>query len=272
MKTRTPLDDVLRGLLASEAEPICEAAGSLLSMMPELNATDRRRGIEALCELFYVDLADRPDLAPALAAAEEALVTAGVTTIPILIKLMEGSDIKSHLHLATVLGRIGPAALGPLRRLIATAEDPYSRSFALYAVGKIGSPVVHEALAEVVGALMHPDKEVRDSAARTLGKIAEAVPPGLLSERRRIEMHDALIRALGDPQPAVRAKAVRSLGKLASCGHLDDARLGALRTRLEALLERGEETDWDHAFIVRRQVHEALAHLEMIEGHEHRVR
>ena len=258
---KSPIEQVLAELEGTDAEPICQTVGLVRGMMPGLDPSDLRRAIEALCELFYVDLADRPDLSPALAAAEEALVAAGEPTIPILIKLMEGSDIKSHMHLASVLGKIGPASLGPLRRVIATAEDPYSRSFALFAIGKIGSPVVHEALPEVVGALMHPDKEVRDSAARTLGKIAEAVPPGLLSERRRIEMHDALIRALGDPQPAVRAKAVRSLGKLASCGHLDPTRRRDLRSRLQALLERGEETDWDHAFIVRRQVKEALAHL-----------
>jgi HEAT repeat protein len=188
-------------------------------------------------------------------------VAAGAPVVPILISMMEGSDIKSHLHLAGVLGRIGTPSLQALRRVIATAEDPYSRSFALYAVGKIRSAEVNEALPEVEGALMHPDKEVRDSAARTLGKIAEAVPPGMLTARRRGEIYEALCRALGDAQPAVRAKAVRSLGKLASQGYLDGEQRIRLAARLEAMMTRGEEIDWDHAFIVRRQAKEALVHL-----------
>jgi HEAT repeat protein len=144
---------------------------------------------------------------------------------------------------------------------VATAEDPYSRSFALFAIGKIKSPAVHEALPEAVGALMHPDKEVRDSAARTLGKIVESVPPLSLTVRRRHEIFDALLRAIADPQPAVRAKAVRSLGKLARYGYLDEEMRGQALARIEAIITRGEETDWDHAFIVRREAQETLSHL-----------
>jgi HEAT repeat protein len=99
-----------------------------------------------------------------------------------------------------------------LRRLIAT-EDPYSRSFALFAVAEVNDSAVREGLPEVIGSLMHPDKEVRDSAARALGKIAEAVLADQLAEDRRAEIFDVLFRTLSDVQPAVRAKAVRSRGK-----------------------------------------------------------
>jgi HEAT repeat protein len=256
-----PLDALLARLQASEAEEIVTAVQRIREVLPGLAAQDLRRAVEAVCGLFYIDLYDRPDLELALDAAEAALVRAGEPVIPILIRLMEGSDIKSHFHLARVLGRIGAPSLSHLRRLVATAEDPYSRSFALFAIGKIKEPVVHEALPEVVGALMHPDKEVRDSAARTLGKIVEAVPPSVLTERRRREIFDALLRVVGDLQPAVRAKAVRSLGKMAARGYLDPEMKRHARARIGALVTRGEETDWDRAFIVRREAQETLVHL-----------
>lgn len=256
------LATIISGLESSDPGDVLRSVGRLREELPGLTGAELRRSVEALCGLFYVDVFDRPDLEPALEAAEEALALAGEPVIPILIRLIEGTDIKSHMHVARVLGRIGAASLPHLRRVLATAEDPYSRSFALFAIGKIKAPVVHEALPEAVGALMHPDKEVRDSAARALGKIVEVVPPAALSERRRREIFDALCRAIGDVQPAVRAKAARSLGKLAAYGYLDADMTLQLRTVLEKLITRGEETDWDRAYIVRREALEALETLK----------
>ena len=259
------LDRLLEELHAAGAAEIMEAITRLQSRLRSLDLSQLPRAVEAICDLFYIDLFDRPDLQPALDRAEEALAEAagaGPSVIPLLIRQMEGSDIKSHMHLARVLGRIGTPALSHLRRVVATSEDPYGRSFALFAIGKIKSPAVHEALPEVVGALMHPDKEVRDSAARTVGKIVEVVAPLDLSERRRTEMYEALCRVISDPLPALRAKATRSLGKMAQRGYLDSTQRRDLRARLESLVTRGETTDWDRAFIVRRQAQEALDALD----------
>ncbi len=255
------IDDLLARLEGTEAGNIVAAVREIGERFEVLPAADQRRSVEALCGLFYVDLYDRPDLQPALDEAERALVAAGESIIPALISLMQGSDIKSHMHLARVLAAMGAPALPHLRRLVATAEDGYARSFGLYALGKFRSEMAHEALPEVVGAMMHPDKEVRDSAARTAGKILEQVPVGRLTPRRLGEIFEALCRLTGDDQPAVRAKAVRSLGKMAAGGHLTADQTRDLRTRLEAILARGEVRDWDHAWIVRREAKEALANL-----------
>jgi HEAT repeat protein len=173
---------------------------------------------------------------------------------------MRGSDIKSHLYLGRTLGAIGKAALPALRRVIAT-DDPYSRSFALFAVGKVRDPAVREALPEVIGSLMHPDKEVRDSAARTLGKIAERVPADQIGQDRRTEIFEVLFRALSDVQPAVRAKAVRSLGKLVRFGYLSEVQEAHVRLAVFRILGYDETSEWDGAFIVRREAEETLRHL-----------
>ncbi len=108
--------------------------------MASLPEAEFRGAVEELCSLFYVDTADRPDLQPLLHRAVEVLAAQGPRVVAQVLELMKGSDVKSHLYLARALAAIGHAGLPALRRVIAT-EDPYSRSFTLFAVGKIHDPV-----------------------------------------------------------------------------------------------------------------------------------
>ena len=255
------LSAALQSLQGDRPERIGEGLEYLRTNLGCQSEADFRRAVEELCSLFYVDTADRPDLQPLLDRAVEVLATSGPRVVGQLLELMKGSDIKSHLYLARTLGYIGQAALPALRRVIAT-EDAYSRSFALFAVGKVNDLAVREALPEVIGSLMHPDKEVRDSAARALGKIAEAVPATQLAEGRRAEIFEVLFRTLSDVQPAVRAKAVRSLGKLIHAAYLTSAQEERVRLAILRILGRDEAHEWDRAFIVRREAEEALRHLE----------
>jgi HEAT repeat protein len=235
-----------------------EAVDGLSARLGGLEGDEFRHAAEALCSLFYVDTSERPDLEPAVERAAQVLAIEGGRIVPLLIAQMHGSDIKSHLLLARTLGLIGRDAVPRLRDLLATAEDPYARAFALYALGKISCPEAADALPEVLAGLMHPDKEVRDSAARTLGKIARNVPSETLTPRRRREMFEALLRATRDPQAAVRAKAYRSLGKMALVGLLDDGQTQALVAAARAATGETEHYVWDAAFIVRHEAKEAL--------------
>jgi HEAT repeat protein len=258
----------LASLSSEHVEEIQAAIRRLAERLPDAEGADLRAAVEGLCGLFYVDTQDRPDLEASLDLAVETVASCGPRVVPQLLELLEGSDIKCHLHIARTLGRIGPAALPALRRTIATREDPYTRSFALFAVGKVKGAAVKEALPEVLGSLLHPDREVRDSAARALGKIAEAVPAAEVSEVRRQDMFEGLVRALGDPQPPVRAKAIRSLGKLVREGYLAPAEVDRVGAVARRLLGEDEAHEWDRAYIVRREAKEALAH---VAGHASRV-
>ena len=259
--TLDSLAAALQSLQHESPERIGEGLEYLKAHLGTLPEAELRRVVEEICSLFYVDTADRPDLQPMLDRGVAVLAAQGPRVIPQLLELMKGSDIKSHLYLARTLGYLGQAALPALRRVIAT-EDAYSRSFALFAVGKVNDLAVREALPEVIGSLMHPDKEVRDSAARALGKIAETVPATQLGEDRRAEILEALFRALSDVQPAVRAKAVRSLGKLVRAAYLVPAQEERVRLAVLRILGQDEAHEWDRAFIVRREAEEALRHLD----------
>jgi hypothetical protein len=251
----------LQSLQSDRPGRIGDGIEYLRTHMGSLPEAEFRETVEQICSLFYVDTADRPDLQPLLDRAVAVLAAQGSRVIAQLLELMKGSDIKSHLYLARTLAYVGQAALPALRRVIAT-EDPYSRSFALFAVGKVHDLAVREALPEVIGSLMHPDKEVRDSAARALGKIAEAVPAEQLAEDRRTEIFEVLFRTLSDVQPAVRAKAVRSLGKLVRAAYLAPAQEERVRRAILRILGRDEAHEWDRAFVVRREAEEALLRLE----------
>ncbi len=250
----------LRSLHGDRPESIAEGLDYLEACLGSLPEAEFRKAVEEVCALFYVDTADRPDLQPLLDRAVLILAAQGRRVIAQLLEMTKDSDIKSHLYVGRTLGAIGRAALPALRRVIAT-EDHYCRSFALFAVGKVRDPEVQEALPEVIGALMHPDKEVRDSAARTLGKIAERVPANQIGEDRRTEMYDVLFRALSDAQAAVRAKAVRSLGKLVRFGYLKASQEEHVRLAVYRILGYDDTCDWDEAFIVRREAEETLRHL-----------
>ena len=259
--TLDSLAAALRSLQGDRPERVGEGLDYLRAHMGRLPEAEFRGAVEEICSLFYVDTADRPDLQPLLDRAVAVLAAQGPRVVAQLLEAMKGSDIKSHLYLARTLAYLGQAALPALRRVIAT-EDPYSRSFALFAVGKIHDPAAREALPEVIGSLMHPDKEVRDSAARALGKIAEAVPATELGEDRRSEIFEVLFRTLSDVQPAVRAKAVRSLGKLVRAAYLTPPQEERVRRAVLRILGQDEAHEWDRAFIVRREAEEALRHLE----------
>jgi HEAT repeat protein len=259
--TTDGLSAALRSLQGDRPDSIGAGLDYLRASLGSLPDAEFRRAVEEICSLFYVDTADRPDLQPLLDRAVAVLAAQGSRVVAQLLELMKGSDIKSHLYLARTLGYIGQAALPALRRVVAT-EDAYSRSFALFAVGKVNDLAVREALPEVMGSLIHPDKEVRDSAARALGKIAEAVPATQLGEDRRAEVFEVLFRTLSDVQPAVRAKAVRSLGKLVRAAYLSPAQEQRVRAAVLRILGRDEAQEWDRAFIVRREAEEALRILE----------
>ena len=200
------LDELVRQLASPKPTVALSAIEQVRDGLPTLDSADYRLTIEAVMSLFYIDLVDCPELENATVCATELLAGEGERIVPIVLSQMRSSDIKSHLHLARVLALIGGDALPRLRELLATDEDAWARAFALYAIGKMTCDEVETALPEVLGGLMHPDREVRDSAARTLGRLAAVIPPDRLTPQRRSEMADALVRATHDAEAPVRAK------------------------------------------------------------------
>lgn len=242
----TDAADLRRGLALVEAE------------IARVGSNEARPLFEALASVFYIDPLDRPDLVPVLDEAVSLVVGFGDWVIPVLVDHLEAGDVKAQLAVGHALGRIGADAVPPLLARYETVADPAVRPFVLYALGKISSPRVVEALPLMLEALASTDLETRDTAARALGRMADSIPAGGMPEELRREAADRLHATLADPNAGIRAKAVRSLGKMAGRGHMTAAERETLAAACRRLLGEDESFEWDRAFVVRREAEAAL--------------
>lgn len=213
---------------------------------------------EAVSSVFYLDPLDRPDLVPVLDEAVDLVAGFGEWVIPFLVDRLEAGDVKSQLAVGHALGRIGADAIAPLMAKYDTVTDPAVRPFVLYALGKIGSPRVAQAVPMMLEAAGSEDLETRDTAARALGRMADSIPAGGLPDELGRAVVDRLHALLADTNAGVRAKAVRSLGKLAKGGHMKAPERETLAAVCRRLLGEDGSFEWDRAWVVRREAEAAL--------------
>jgi HEAT repeat protein len=252
----------IRELLASaEPDELREGLALVKEEIARKGSEESRPLFEAVSTIFYIDPLDRPDLVPALDEAVSLVVGFGDWVIPVLIRQLEDGDFKAQMAVAHALGRIGADAIAPLLEEYRASTDPGLRQFVLYTLSKIKSPMIVQAGEIACDAARSEDRELRDTAMRTIGKLAEPIPPADLPAETRQAFVSALRSGLADSNAGIRAKAVRSLGKLARFGHLDAAESAQLRSTLEALLGRDDRFEWDRAYLVRKEAEEALGHL-----------
>ncbi len=253
------LDRLLEKLRSENKRQIQQGLEGLAELLPTLEGERFEEGVQAIASLFYVDPIDHPELLPVLDQAEEVLASLRERVIPVILGMLSESDLKTHFHLAAALGRMGYAAVDPLLEAYANTRNDYDRVFLLYALGKIRDPEVLRALPVLFEALEHENPEIRDTAARALGKICEHVRPDRLSDEQRGEMFERLVARVRDRFAGVRSKAVRSLGKMARFGFLNDSQKARLRKILAGILGEDDSDNWDVAYVVRAEAEKAKA-------------
>jgi HEAT repeat protein len=246
---RTSFEDLRKGLELAELEIVKVGSGEAKPIF------------EMVQTLFYIDALDHPELVPILDKAINLAARLGASIIPILIEHLNEGDLKAQWAIAHVLGRIGADAINPMMMGYASTTNPTLRAFILYALGKIKSPKIVQAVALPLEAAQSPSLELRDTATRTLGKLVESIPPALLSPDLKQLFMDRLQYNLSDTNASVRAKAIRSLGKLAKYKHLNDSERRQLKTACQHILGTDEDGEWDRAFIVRKEAEEALRYV-----------
>lgn len=257
------MDDLIRavGKLLSSTDPE-EVQTGLEKARARLTRADdeeRLRYVEMASALFYIDTLEHPEYLEIVEDAISLVASVGAPAIPVLMQQLEGGDVKSQMAVGLAMGKMDADAIQPLIAQYHNAcPEPGCRAFVLYALGKIKSPRVIEALPTALEAAAAPDQELRDSATRALGKFAESIPSGRLSPEARDIMIDRLRANLSDASPAVRAKAIRSLGKMGHYGHLTGEQLEELATTCKRLLGEDEHYEWDRAYVVRKEAREAL--------------
>ena len=146
----------------------------------------------------------------------------------------------------------------PLMEKYRDSDEPDTLAFVLYGLGKIKSPQVVRAADLALDGAGSGDLELRDTATRTIGRFAAAIPAGELSLETVKAFYDVLRTNLADPHKAIKAKALRSLGKLALHGHLTADQRRTMQDIALNLLGEDDEFRWDRAFVVRKEAREAL--------------
>ena len=244
-----------------DQEIVLQGIKEIERYLPELKGRKFKEAVSSLSSLFYIDTIERPDLQPMIERAFETFKKFRARSIPILLSLTRESDFKFQLNLAAALGKIGKLAIKPILSRLSRSTDPNEKSFLLYSVGKIKDPIVIQAIPALLKGLKDKDQEVRDSAARTLGKVFEVTPPSKISFRNRSLIFESLVKRISDESSGVRSKAVRSLGKMAKYGFADEENKDRLRKLMQRLLGEDESYNWDIAYIVRREAQEVYDYL-----------
>jgi hypothetical protein len=216
---------------------------------------------EIISPLFHIDAFDHPELVPVINKAVNLLANFGSRIIPILIEHLDEGDIKARWAIANILGRIGPEAVTPLMTAYVSTTDATLQAFILYGLGKVKSSEVLRAVDIALNAAQSPDKELRDTATRALGKFVESIPPALLSKDQKRQFIECLRGNLSDPNANIRSKAIRSLGKMAKYRFLADSEREQLKSLCHHILGTDADGDWDRAFIVRKEAEESLHYL-----------
>jgi len=259
----TPVDlgPLYSAMMSNDPTITRKAVAELASELDSLAPSQIPEVVEVMSSLFYIDMGDKPQYVGVVEDVVSTIAAIGEKAVPTLMALMCDSDLKATLMFGRTLGRIGPPAYGPLKDLFYRAETPHQRVLALFALAKMHEAALMEIFPDLVTALDDSDREVRDTAARTIGRVVDAFRPGQLPHDHVSSAFERLIFRLTDSSPVVRFKVVRSLGKLAKNQYLDKDQLDAATTAIKSLLGMGGG-EADLMYMVRREAEEALMRLE----------
>lgn len=249
-------------LSSTDPEEVSVGLDKVRARMPRAAEDEKRRYVEMISVLFYIDTLDHPEYLGVVEDAIGLAAAAGAVAIPVLMQEMEAGDVKAQMAIGQALGRMGAEAIEPLlAEYRETCPEPGCRAVVLYALGKIKSARIIDALPVALEAAGAENQELRDSATRALGKFAESIPAGQITGDVLPALVERLRLNLADGSPAIRAKAVRSLGKLAKHGHLAPEQCEQLAVTLKRVLGEDEHYEWDRAYVVRKEAREALQYV-----------
>lgn len=256
-----PIHPLARQLSAENLQELEDGLSALERSPDLLDGEHRDELLSAVFMLFLLDTVDYPEVEGVIRRAERLVASLGTDAVPMLLAQLDDSDIKSHVHLVRTLIQIGMPAVPQIIAYHDRCTDPMNRAFALYALSKMNDPGIAAAIPLAIKAMSSKHNESRDTATRSLGKMAEAVPAANVSDDLKREMFETAQERTTDPLPGVRAKALRTLGKLAVNGFLNPEQKTAAREQMKKALGLHSAQSADGAFLVRREAEIALDRL-----------
>jgi HEAT repeat protein len=257
------LKSLYDAIITSDAAAIRKAVAMIGSRVEDLELRQIPEAVEVMVSLFYIDLGDKPEFVQAVEDTVSVIASIGEPAVPTLMWLLGETDFKANLVIARTLGRIGPPAYGPLKDLFYHPPAPWHRSLAMFALAKMHEAALMEIFPDTVNALDDSDREIRDTAARTVGRIIDSFRPGQIPQDLIDHAYERLLIRLRDPSAVVRAKAVRSIGKIAKNRYLEGERMESALETIRDLLGQGE-AEPDPFYLVRKEAEEALGYIQQV--------
>ena len=256
------LQTIFHGLRSRDPIDLTSACYKAIDHASRFSAEQTRMVADGLLSLFYLDPTDHPELTSVIDAAVDALVGLGPAAIDVLIEDLTDADLKANILIGRALSRMGHPAVAALIDRFRKSHDPYQRTFALFAMAKMEDASLIDVFPEVVNALDDVHAELRDTAARAIGKMVDSFGGQVFSKEFTSKAFRKLMDKLSDPHPGTRSKAARSIGKLARAGYLDTEETEQAIASMSAILGTDGRHEWDRAFNVRREAEEAWCYLD----------
>jgi HEAT repeat protein len=256
------LKNALQKIAQPDKEKIMEGLREIEPEVLKMKEKELKETIFAVSSLFYIDPMEHPDFHKVVNKAIQIVASLKEKSFSYLFSMMLDSDFKKDFNIAKTFGLIGEKAIQPLLDAFEKSKDQSQRTFVLYALGKIKDPKVKMAFPVLIKALEDENREIRDSAARTIGKTMEVIPPDQLTEDEKSKIFDNLVKKLSDEGAGVRSKAIRSLGKMAKFNFLDEEKTKRLKEIVDRTLGIDESYQWDRAYIARKEAQQIFDFLK----------
>ncbi len=258
--TQKDIQSLYEALKSPDPVVIRKAVADIGGKLDDLELREIPEVVEMLASLFYIDLGDKPQFVQVVEDTVAVIAAIGEAAIPTLMWLLGESDFKANLMIARTLGRIGPPAYGPLKDMFYFPQTPWHRSLSMFGLAKMHEAALMEILPDTVNALDDSDREIRDTAARTVGRIIKSFQPGQIPKDLVDLAFERLLLRLRDSSAVVRAKALRAVGKMALKRYLDDEQVVIATEAVKNILGFNEN-EKDPFYLVRREAEETLGYL-----------
>ena len=138
---------VTKLLSSTNPEEVSIGLDKVRARLPRASDDEKRSYVEMISALFYIDTLDHPEYLAVVEDAISLVASVGKPAIPVLIQQLEGGDVKSQMAIGQALGHMGAEAIPALlEQYHQTCPEPGCRAFVLYALGKVKSPKIIDAL------------------------------------------------------------------------------------------------------------------------------
>ena len=116
------MEDLIRAvtklLSSTNPEEVSIGLDKVRARMPRASDDEKRRYVEMVSALFYIDTLDHPEYLAVVEDAVSLVANAGRSAIPILIQQLGGGDVKSQMAIGQALGHMGAESVPALLRSI----------------------------------------------------------------------------------------------------------------------------------------------------------